>query len=79
MFPIFDKMGGQEAALDIIAAARSGWKSARPSGHAVKYWRHRRQLPGDVTKILWQACVERGIECSPDDFRLQRPANRSAA
>jgi hypothetical protein len=79
MFPIFDKLGGKDAALDVIAAARSHFDSPRPTHHAEKIWRRDRELPGAVIKILWEECERRGIGCELSDFRMPTPSEGQAA
>lgn len=71
MFAIFEKLGGREKALDVIAAGRSHLSNPRPSKEAEKVWRRNRKLPALVQEILAQECERRGIEYSLADFRAQ--------
>jgi hypothetical protein len=66
MFPIFDKLGGDVAALEALAAAagKPGW----PSVHTVRLWRQNREIPGKATKLLMRICEERGIAYAAADF-----------
>ena len=79
MFPIFDKLGGKDAALDVIAAARSHFDSPRPTHHAEKIWRREGRLPSVIMDILWEECERRGIECSRADFFLPTSEKEAAA
>lgn len=60
MFSIFAKLGGEKAALDIIAS-RSG---AKPSAEAVRGWRRMRRIPGNKAVHLIDECNKRGIAAS---------------
>lgn len=72
MFAIFDKLGGKDAALNVIER-RLNWK---PSKDTVKKWRANRRISPRAALTLIEECKERGIACDPvDDVR----ANRSAA
>ena len=74
MFEIFEKLGGQDAAIEALRAesGETGW----PSIHAVKLWRANKEIPGPAVKRLMQICDERGIPYSAADFRA---ANKEAA
>lgn len=68
MFPIFEKLGGQEEALKLLqpAAIRDTW----PSRHTLKSWEQRhRELPALVVRKLMDICDERGIAYTSDDFK----------
>ncbi len=60
MFSIFEKLGGEESALDIIAK-RGG---AKPSAEAVRGWKRQRRIPGNKAVYLIDECVMRGIPAS---------------
>lgn len=60
MFGIFGKLGGEEAALEIIAN-RSGVK---PSAEAVRGWRRMGRIPGNKAVYLIDECNKRGIFAS---------------
>lgn len=63
MFKIFEKLGGEEIALDIIAG-RSGEK---PTAEAVRGWKRQRRIPGNKAVYLLDECGERGISASWQD------------
>ena len=67
MFEIFEKLGGQDAAIEALRAAGGGGRW--PSIHAVKLWRVNKEIPGPAVKRLMQICDERGIAYSAADFR----------
>ncbi|MBM3578777.1 MAG: hypothetical protein FJX40_14250 [Alphaproteobacteria bacterium] len=69
MFAIFGKLGGDDAALEIIRArgdVRKGW----PSKDTLKVWKRNGELPGTVIKILMAACDEREVSYCAADFEL---------
>lgn len=78
MFAIFDKLGGKDAALDVIAAARAHLESPRPTHHAEKVWRREGKLPGIIVEILMEECERRGIAYSLSDFRLASEPSEAA-
>ena len=64
-FPIFDKVGGTEAALALIAAAGGG----HPTKGVQDKWRLKRELPYKVEAWLMDECQKRGIAWTyPRDF-----------
>jgi hypothetical protein len=65
MFPIFNKLGGEEAAIAALKpiAPRSKW----PSSHTITYWR-RHGLPARVKLHLMQVAKERKIRVRQTDF-----------
>ena len=80
MFPIFEKLGGQEAALKAIrpAGAQGDW----PRYWTLKHWRFKsRKLPPDVIDALMAVCDARGIPYERKDFYLpaKEPADTSAS
>jgi len=64
-FPIFDKVGGTEAALALIAASDGG-KS--PTKFVQDKWRIKRRLPAKTHLPLINACVRLGVLWSVKDF-----------
>lgn len=66
MFGIYDKLGGKNAAVDVIAK-RLRW---RPSSHTVKKWHSNKSMSPRAAMALIEECRERGIKCDPiADFR----------
>ncbi len=75
MFAIFEKLGGQDAAVAVLTR-RLSWT---PSRDTLKKWRANRQIGARATIALIDECRERGIKCDPiDDFRGP-PRNAEAA
>ena len=73
MFPIFDKLGGQEAALQALAMARDGKLQGRmPSKYTLKLWRANGRMPGAVVLALGRVCEARGVPYEMRDFDLTR-------
>jgi len=71
MFRIFDKLGGENSSLEVIAAARG----KRPSADLVGKWKRERRIPPIAAVVLMRECKRRGIiadyddDCiSPNDF-----------
>lgn len=74
MFAIFEKIGGKDAALDVIER-RLRW---RPTKFTIKKWRANRAISPRAAYALLDECKERGIECDPlEDFRAT-PAKEAA-
>jgi hypothetical protein len=70
MFPVFDKLGGKEPALEII-----GRLGKRPNAEALRNWRRHRCIPAWAAVILLSECDERGIQVKwPDDFVMPEEA-----
>ena len=66
MFSIFHKLGGEQAALDIITK-RSG---VAPSSEAVRGWKRLRRIPGSKAMWLVAECHERRVPVLiPQDFK----------
>lgn len=64
-FPIFEKVGGSDAALAVIAAA-----AGRPPTKFVQdKWRSKRRLPSKVAVSLLAECQRRGIAWAEDDLQ----------
>lgn len=70
MFPIFAKLGGQEAALDLIEKATG----RRPTRFSLKKWRAARRIPGHKMAILMEEAEKRGLPFSGADFERPEPA-----
>lgn len=58
MFQIFEKLGGEAAAIDIIAKATG----VEPAREVVRKWKASRRIPPLSAVHLLDACTERGIE-----------------
>ena len=56
MFRIFDKLGGENSSLEIIAAA----EGRRPSADVVGKWKRERRIPTLRAVSLLDECVRRG-------------------
>jgi hypothetical protein len=68
MFTIFEKLGGEDEALNIIregGEVREQW----PSLHTLKVWKRNKELPGTIIKKLMMVCDERGIRYCAADFQ----------
>jgi len=72
MFTIFQKLGGQETALEIIALA----VGKKPSPAAIQKWREIGFIPPHKAVHLLDACQERGISAQwrRDCVRMDREA-----
>lgn len=72
MFAIFDKLGGQDAAIEAVKARSHGKahnRDAWPTKEAEKKWRSQGELPGQIVKTLMEICDERGIAYASSDFK----------
>ena len=70
MFRIFEKLGGQDAALDAIKPSGSErW----PVPSTLSLWRANGTLPGTVVLALMQVCDQRGIPYTHSDFIAEEP------
>lgn len=69
MFPIFEKLGGDEAAIKALREGREAVETRAdwPTTHVRKKWR-KHGLPGVVVKQLMRICDERGISYASSDF-----------
>lgn len=75
VFPIIDKIGGWDAALEILQGARkrpSGTKPI-PGAAALKKWKSERRIPAINIMILRDECDRLGIGWSRKDFEAQVP------
>jgi hypothetical protein len=72
MFPIYDKLGGPQAVLDIIER-RLSW---RPSSHTLKKWAANRRISAKASVALIAECEQSGVAVSIEDFK--QPTARSA-
>lgn len=75
MFKIFDKLGGESAALEAIQRRRC--KGFRPSHRAVLDWKRRKEIPPVNAVLLLAECQERGIRANLEDCRLSDKAAKS--
>lgn len=74
MFKIFEKLGGEDAVLEILQRARpriSG--KPLPNMPALRQWKSRRRIPSINVEILQLEAEQRGIEWSRDDFVSDTP------
>jgi hypothetical protein len=80
MWPIFQKLGGDDAALDLIAQHRGGDQRGgmRPNSVTLKRWRAK-GIPSHVKGALMQECLTRGIEFANEDMEWQRKPRKEAA
>jgi hypothetical protein len=60
MFRIFNKLGGDNSSLDIIASV----EGKRPSADVVGKWRKLRRIPAIRAVALLDECARRGIPAS---------------
>jgi hypothetical protein len=63
-FPIFDKVGGTDKALDLIEASLG----KRPTKFVQDKWRYKRALPAKLFMPLAEECMRHGIAFSAFDF-----------
>jgi hypothetical protein len=75
MFPIFRKLGGEEAVLKILQTARASSAGRRPlpGVYAIRKWKQERRIPPINVEILQKEAEQRGIEWFWDDFRATSP------
>ena len=66
-FPIFDKLGGQEAAVALIASARG----KTPTRYVLDKWRSKRAIPDMAAVPLIMECQRRGVVTTEADLRWQ--------
>jgi hypothetical protein len=66
-FPIFDKLGGSEAALEVISDAYG----KRPTKFVQDKWRAKRKLPSKLHLPLIDECLRIGVNWSRSDFEWQ--------
>ncbi len=66
MFPIFDKLGGLDAALTLMqpSAIRDTW----PSKETLRAWRKAGRLPSPVVRKMMEICEARGVPYASSDF-----------
>ena len=69
-FPIFEKVGGSEAALAVIADACG----KPPTKFVQDKWRSKRRLPSKVVVPLVSECQRRGVAWTDDDLRWRDEA-----
>jgi hypothetical protein len=74
-FPIFDKLGGSEAALEVIAESFG----VRPTKFVQDKWRAKRQLPSKLHLPLIEACLRKGASWSRTDFEWHEEDRREEA
>lgn len=69
MFPIFTKLGGESAVLEIL----SGRSGRRPTPEAVRMWKRQRRIPALRAIELLDECWGRGIRVAwPADFEAEK-------
>lgn len=59
MFPIFLKLGGEEAALRILAS-----KGKAPSGSLMSKWKSLGKIPTLRAVVLLDECASRGVQAN---------------
>jgi hypothetical protein len=69
-FPIIDKLGGRDAALDKLKAI--GFEATRDQ---MRMWETRRRLPGDAQLALMRLADREKIEYGADDFAASESAS----
>jgi hypothetical protein len=76
-FPIFDKLGGLDAAIELLRdkAPRPSW----PSFHTLVSWKRFRRLPPRVELLLRDAASARGIRYRREDYLFREPPPRKPA
>ena len=70
-FAIFDKLGGQEEALNALKDRSSSTAQTRPewpTRDTLKKWKSEGELPGSVVKMLMAVCEDRGVPYCLSDF-----------
>lgn len=65
-FPLFEKVGGEERAIELIAA----FLGRKPQSAAQIKWRTLRRLPAHAALPLVTYCAQHGITVSYDDWTL---------
>jgi hypothetical protein len=63
-FPIFDKLGGSEVALEVITEACG----KRPTKFVQDKWRAKKSLPSKAAVALILECQRRGIRAGVTDL-----------
>ena len=64
-FPVFEKVGGSQAALDLIGSV----SGKVPTKFVQDKWRAKKTLPARAKFALLLECQQRGIETTADDFQ----------
>jgi hypothetical protein len=75
MFPIFDKLGGLDAALDVIEKRRG----KRLAYTTVWTWKDKGEVPAINRIALMDECRERRIRFRDADFLPTEPVRRQGA
>lgn len=75
MFTIFEKLGGEDAALEILQRRRG----VRLSAHSVRLWKFQRTIPPVNALELMDECRKLGIPVTLDDFRLPERSPKKRA
>jgi hypothetical protein len=73
-FPIFEKLGGEARAMDLIEQ-RMNW---RPSPSSLKKWRRQGRISSKVGLELSAQCSLLGIPFDVDDFIAKSTAKEAA-
>ena len=74
MFAIFDKVGGRDRAIEIIARATG----RRPSDFAVAQWKGRRKLPARAAAPLLLECLRLRVAADEADIEWREPEAATA-
>ena len=64
-FPIFEKLGGETAAISVLQRRRK-----KPGEWAVRKWKTTRAIPAWAEVALMQEALERGIKVARADFEV---------
>lgn len=72
-FPIFDKVGGTDAAIELISNALG----KTPTKYVQDKWRSKGKLPFKVGMLMMDECHRRGIDWDhPADFEWRDEASQ---
>lgn len=72
MFPIFDKLGGLDAALDVIEKRRG----KRLAYTTVWTWKDKGEVPAINRLVFMEECKARKIKFRDSDFLPKEPVRR---
>lgn len=64
-FPIFEKLGGREAAF-----AKLKEQGFDKGSHALRMWHQRHRIPGEAITLLMRAADANGIQYTAEDFEF---------
>lgn len=79
MFPIFQKLGGEQAALEILANTRGGKKHGQPpSAFTLRRWRYA-GMPAHIQAIIAREAEKRNIRFRYSDMQWKAPSKSQRA